>query len=323
MRRPEQPRSPGFAQRLTDEVALELSEGREDVVDEAGEHGAAAVVAARDCRQLARRVVEEIAPHHPVAQTPGQPVETVDHDVVDLACTDHLDQTPERRPIERAAADPDVIESLGQADPPLVLHRADEDLAQLTLDLAGREVGLAGHRLPRADRAAGERTFGDRARHPRPRSLSSDLRSASFFIVSSSSSVMRAAACLSRADLLLCCGRMISASPPVFTSSGVSLSMPSSSRMGFSMMSPRLLPIAVSFLITRHLRLTIVMTEMRSQPQSWRRSRRSNGPRFATADHLFDRRCEPVTRRPTESGDTVTARCSAGFCQPGAGSSRE
>jgi len=78
-----------------------------------------AVVPARDHRQVDACVVEEIAQHHPVAQAAGQPIEAVDRDVIDLPRGEGLDQTPQRRPVEGAAADTDVVEPVGQADPPL------------------------------------------------------------------------------------------------------------------------------------------------------------------------------------------------------------
>lgn len=76
-------------------------------------------------------------------------------------------------------------------------------------------------------------------------------RFASFRRVSSWTAIMRLVDSRRRAFLLGFAGRMMSASPSVLTSSGVSFVMSSSSRIGRSMMSARLLPTVESFLIMR------------------------------------------------------------------------
>lgn len=73
--------------------------------------------------------------------------------------------------------------------------------------------------------------------------------SASFRYVSSCASISRSAAASARSiSGAFLAGRMMSASPSVLTLSGVSLVMSSSSRMGRSMMRPRLLSTAESSL---------------------------------------------------------------------------
>src|SRR5690606_32163031 len=84
---------------------------------------------------------------------------------------------------------------------------------------------------------------------------------ASFRYVSSWASIKRSAAASARSiSGSFLTGRMMRASPSVRTSSGVSFVMSSSSRIGRSMMRPRLLPTAESF-------LTIMM-----EPRSYARN---------------------------------------------------
>ncbi len=72
---------------------------------------------------------------------------------------------------------------------------------------------------------------------------------ASFLSVSSWTAIIRRVDSRTRSFLVSFTGRMMRASPSVLTSSAVAFVMLSSSGIGRSMMSPRLLPTAESYLI--------------------------------------------------------------------------
>jgi hypothetical protein len=126
---------------LGGDLALELREGQKHVERQAPMLVAVLKDWVTDTKDAARRI-EHVDDLGEVRKRPGEPVDLVDHDLVDPAAPDIVEEVLQRRAFQTAAGQAAIVVAVWQHHPALVLLAGDVGGAGLPLGMERVELLL-------------------------------------------------------------------------------------------------------------------------------------------------------------------------------------